>query len=101
MHQAFQRYQVYPEKEHFRHETGHVSPWGRTQVRQAKNLMRHHPNLLLSQLNGTTVDDLIGYWRRRPCKFGTTTPITAKTTSNYLGTLMRPLTWLHGSSEYS
>ncbi|MES2790354.1 MAG: hypothetical protein V4719_12155 [Planctomycetota bacterium] len=47
-------------------KTGHFSPWGRTQVRQIKNLKRPHSNWLLSQLNATAVGELIEYWRRRP-----------------------------------
>jgi hypothetical protein len=42
LHHAFKGYQAYLQKEFFRQETGHISPWGRTQVRQIKNLQRHH-----------------------------------------------------------
>ena len=101
LYRAFKAYQTYLAKEYFRHETGHVSPWGQTQIRQIKNLKRHHSDRLLSQLDGDAVGELIGYWRRRPCRSGTQSPMTAKSASNYLGTLMRFLTWLHTSSEFS
>ncbi len=100
LHQAFKRFQGYLQKEFFRQETGHISPWGRIQVRQIKNLQHHHPDQLLSQLDATAVGELIGYWRRRPCKLGSTEPISAKAASHYLGTLMRFLTWLHSTSEF-
>ncbi len=100
LHQAFKRYQAYLQKEFFRQETGHISPWGRTQVRQIKNLQRHHSDELLNNLDATAVGELIGYWRRRPCKLGSTEPISAKAASHYLGTLMRFLTWLHATSEF-
>lgn len=100
LYRAFKSYQVYLEKEYFRHETGHVSLWGQTQIRQIKNLKSHHPDRLLSVLDGDAVGELIGYWRRRPCKIGTKDPMTAKSASNYLGTLMRFLSWLHTSSEF-
>jgi hypothetical protein len=100
LHQAFNQYQAYLQKEFFRSETGHISPWGRTQVRQIKNLKRHHPDMLLSKLDATAVGELVGYWRRRPSKLNSTEPISAKAASHYLGTLMRFLTWLHASSEF-
>ena len=43
LYRAFKSYQAYLEKEYFRHETGHVSLWGQTQIRQIKNLTSHHP----------------------------------------------------------
>ncbi len=101
LHQAFKRYQAYLQKEFFRQETGHISPWGRTQVRQIKNLQRHHADQLLDKLDATAVGELIGYWRRRPCKLGSSDPISAKAASHYLGTLMRFLTWLHATSEFA
>ena len=101
LHQAFKRYQDYLQKEFFRHETGHISEWGHMQVRQVQNLMKHHPDTLLSRLDSTAVEELIGYWRRRPCKLNSTVPMTPKSTSNYLGVLMRFLTWLHASSEFA
>lgn len=100
LHHAFKRYQAYLNKEFFRQETGHISPWGRIQVRQIKNLQRHHADMLLSKLDATAVGELIGYWRRRPCKLGSTAPISAKAASHYLGTLIRFLTWLHSTSEF-
>lgn len=100
LHQAFNQYQAYLQKEFFRNETGHISPWGRTQVRQIKNLKRHHPDMPLSKLDATAVGELVAYWRRRPSKLNGTEPISAKAASHYLGTLMRFLTWLHASSEF-
>ena len=55
---------------------------------------------MLTKLNGDAVGELIGYWRRRPCKVGTTDPMTAKSAGNYLGTLMRFLNWLDTSSQF-
>ncbi|MDB5342015.1 MAG: hypothetical protein JWP89_392 [Schlesneria sp.] len=101
LHQALKRYQTYLQKEYFRADTGHISEWGQMQVRQAQNLTKHHADTLLSRLDSTAVEDLIGYWRRRPSKLDQTGPMTPKSTSNYLGTLMRFLGWLHASSEFA
>jgi hypothetical protein len=100
LHQAFRAYQKYLNKEYFRPETEHVTPWGRTQIRQIANLKKHHADRLLTRLDADAVDELIGYWRRRPCKLGTKEPMTAKSASNYLGTLVRFLKWLHNSSQF-
>jgi hypothetical protein len=88
------------EKEFFDPETDYISPWGKTQVRQVKNLKNHHKDALLTRLDSDAVNELIGYWRRRPCKLGTTDRMTAKTASNFLGTLNRFFKWLDGSSQF-
>lgn len=101
LYQAFHRYQAYLQREYFQQDTGHISPWGKTQVRQIKNLQRHHPDQLLAKIDADSVSELIGYWRRRPCKLNSKDPMSAKASSNYLGTLMRFLAWLHASSEFA
>ena len=69
--QAFKAYQKYLRDEYHRPETEQVSPWGRTQIRQIKNLKKHHVDCLLTKLDADAVNEMIGYWRRRPCKLGT------------------------------
>ncbi len=100
LYQAFRSYQKFLDKEYFRPETEQITPWGRTQVRQIKNLRKHHADILLTKLDADGVSELIAYWRRRPCKIGTKEPMTAKSAGNYLGTLMRFLKWLDRSSQY-
>jgi hypothetical protein len=100
LYRAFGAYQKYLNKEYFRPETEQISPWGWIQVRQVNNLKKHHADQLLTRLNADAVDELIGHWRRRPCKVGTEKPMTAKSASNYLGTLVRFLKWLHNSSQF-
>jgi hypothetical protein len=100
LHQALKRYQEYLHKEHFNQETGHVSPWGRTQIRQVTNLQHHHEDAPLSALDAQSVDELIGYWRRRPCRLNSHQPMSPKSASNYLGTLVRFLNWLHTMQEF-
>lgn len=100
LHQALRAYEKYLEREYYRPETEQITPWGRTQVRQTKNLRKHHANVLLSKLDADTVGELIGYWRRRPCKIGSKEPMTAKSASNYIGTLVRFLKWLDQSSSF-
>jgi hypothetical protein len=100
LHQALNRYQEYLHKEYFNHETGHVSPWGGIQIRQLTNLQRHHQDVPLSNLDAKSVDELIGYWRRRPCLLNSNQTMSPKSASNYLGTLVRFLNWLHTMQEF-
>ncbi|WP_146506101.1 hypothetical protein [Rubinisphaera italica] len=100
LHQAFKSYQHYLEQEYHRVEEDQISAWGRTQVRQVTTLMQHHVNRLLVTLDGEAIDELFAYWRRRPSRLGTNNPMTAKSCSNYLGTLTRFLKWLHKSRDF-
>jgi len=99
-HQALQAYQEYLRKEFYRPHMEQVSPWGATQIRQIGTLIQHHENMLLSRLDGSTVDDLFGYWRRRPNKQGTKTPMRAISVGNYIAALSRFLRWLHKESQF-
>ncbi len=100
LHQAMKAYQKYLEKEYFRPDLKEISPWGHTQVRQVKNLMKHHADCLLTNLDADAVSELVGYWRRRPCKRDTNKPMTAQSTSNFLNILTRFLKWLDTSSQF-
>src|SRR5690606_29486079 len=94
LHQAFRAYKKYLEREYYRPELEQLSPWGKTQVRQVENLLKHHQNVLLANLDANAVEELVGYWRRRPIKKGTTEPMKAKSSANYLATLGRFFRWL-------
>ena len=100
LHQAFKSYQHYLEQEYHRVEEDQISAWGHTQVRQVTTLMQHHTDRLLATLDGEAIDELFAYWRRRPSKLGTRSPMTAKSCSNYLGALTRFLKWLHKSRDF-
>ena len=100
LHQAMKKYQKYLEKEFHRPELNQISAWGKTQVKQVDTLVQHHCDRSIYELDATEVNDLIGYWRRRPCKLKSTTPMTAKSCKNYLSALTRFLKWLDTSSRY-
>lgn len=100
LYQALKAYQKFLHQEYLDPELENVSAWGRTQIRQTKNLMTHHSDQLLTRLDGDAVTELVGYWRRRPCKIGTKEPMTPKAASNFLGTLLRFFKWLDTSSQF-
>jgi len=100
LHKAMKAYEVFLGKEYFNPDTEQISPWGKTQIRQVMNLRKHHRETLLSKLDADAVNEMIAYWRRRPCKLGTQNPMTAKSCSNYLGALIRFLKWLDRSSKF-
>ena len=57
LYQAFKAYQKYLEREYHVHETEQVSPWGRIQIRQIKNLRKHHSDWLLTELDGEAISE--------------------------------------------
>jgi hypothetical protein len=75
--QAFRAYQKYLEKEFFDPEANHINDWGKTQVRQVKNLQQHHADQLLIGLDSDAIKELVGYWRRRPFKIETKETMTS------------------------
>ncbi len=100
LYQAFTAFEKYLEREYHQPELEQISSWGKTQVRQTKTLRAHHKDILLSKLDGDAVDEMVGYWRRRPYKKGTKQPMTAKSASNYCSNLVRFLKWLDRSSRF-
>ncbi|WP_372715442.1 hypothetical protein [Novipirellula sp.] len=100
LHQAMKKYQEYLEREFHRPESNQISPWGKTQVKQVETLIQHHGDRPISELDASEINELIGYWRRRPCKLRTTTPMTSKSCKNYLSALTRFLKWLDTSSRF-
>jgi len=97
---ALREYKRWVEKEFFRPETGSITPWGRTHVRQIETLIEHHPDCQLSRLDQEGVEELIRYWRQRPLRKNTKRPMKAKAASNYIAQLKRFFRWLHRSSKY-
>lgn len=100
LHVAMRAFQDYVEKEWFRPELGRITPWGRTQVRQLDTLMKHHKNRPLADLNCDGVDEMIGYWRKRPLSKKSKVPTTRKSASHYVSQLRRFFDWLHKSSRF-
>lgn len=101
LHSAIRAYVKAIEEECHRPELGHISSWGRTQVRQLNTLMEHHKNQPLAELNCDGVEALIAYWRRRPIRKKSKTPITKKSASNYIAELRRFFRWLHRTSAFA
>lgn len=100
LHRAFQAYQEHLRTEYHRPEIQQVSAWGQTQIRQVETLAKHHLDIPLSTLDADAVSEMVGYWRRRPNKWGTEQLMTSKSAGNYLGTLKRFLNWLHTTSKF-
>ncbi|QEG24764.1 hypothetical protein [Mariniblastus fucicola] len=98
---AIEAYQKYIRREYYRPELDRLTSWGHTQIKQMNTLKQHLKNRLLSKMDADGVNEMIGYWRRRPTKKGSSDPMTAKSASNYISALVRFLKWLHTSSEFS
>jgi integrase len=102
LHQALRDYQKWVKEEYYRPELGRLTQWGHTQLGQVDRLIHHHPDRPLSTLDEDGVDELIGYWRRRPLTKTkkAETPVTPKSASNFIAELRRFFRWLHRSPKY-
>lgn len=77
-----------------------ISDWGHTQIKQVDILLAHHPNSDLSTLTVDGLDELFGYWRRRPMKLGTDQPVKKSTAGNQIDALKKFVKWLHRTGDY-
>ncbi|QDT64782.1 hypothetical protein [Calycomorphotria hydatis] len=77
-----------------------ISDWGHTQLKQVDVLVAHHPNRELSTLTLDGLDELFGYWRRRPLKLGTEQPVQKATSGNQIDILKKFFKWLHRNADY-
>ncbi len=75
--------------------------WGKTRVGQAERLKERHADVPLSSLDYDACEDLIRYWRNRPPRKGTDTPIAAPTAENQIYELKCFLRWLHRSQRFT
>ena len=100
LHDALKGYQEFIQREYFRPELNRLTDWGNMQKKQVKSLKEHHEDRLLLYLDADAVNEMIGYWRRRPTKKGTSDPMKAKSAGNYLSALIRFFKWLHNSSSF-
>ncbi len=100
LHEAFSGYQGFIKREYYRPELDRLTDWGHTQNKQVELLKEHHDNRLLAYVDADAVNEMLGYWRRRPPRKGTNSPMKAKSASNYLSALVRFFKWLHSSSTF-
>ena len=100
LYDAFESFQDFLGEEFYRPEIGLVTAWGQTQIRQMNTLKQHFQDRPITDLDGDGINSLFSYWRRRPCKLGTSVPMTQKSASNYIKVLKRFFKWLDQSSKY-
>ncbi len=99
LHDALLAYQTYIAREYQNPETGQLTSWGNTQRRQVDTLIQHLPNQPMSSLDEDAIDELFGYWRRRPMTARGGTPMTSASVSNYISRLKAALKWMDRSSQ--
>ena len=100
LHEGMLAYIAWIEKDYFRPELGRITANGRTKVRQVETLMERHADMLLSRLDEEAIEELIRFWRQRPLRKGSKSPITKKSAENYISELKRFLKWLHKSKQF-
>jgi hypothetical protein len=100
LHDAMRAYIAWIEKDYYRPALGRINDGGRTKIRQVETLIDRHENVPLSTLDETRVEEMFRYWRQRPFKKDSTTPISKKSAENYIGELKRFFRWLHKSKDF-
>lgn len=75
--------------------------WGKTRVGQAERLKERHADAPLSSLDFDACEAMIRYWRNRPLRKGTDTPIAITSAENHIYELKCFLRWLHRSQRFS
>jgi len=101
LHEAMRAYIAWIKQDYFRAELGRITGNGRTKVRQTEMLMRRHADVPLSSLDDDAVEEMFRFWRLRPPKLKTTTPITKKSAENFIGELKRFFRWLHKAKQFN
>ena len=82
-------------------KTDRNTAWGKTRVGQAERLKERHADAPLSSLDYDACEALIRYWRNRPPRKGTDTPIAVVTAENHIYELKCFLRWLHRSQRFA
>jgi hypothetical protein len=101
LHEAMRAYIAWIKEDYYRPELGRITGNGRTKIRQTEILMRRHADVPLSSLDEEAVEEMFRFWRRRPTKLGSKTPITKKSAENFIGELKRFLRWLHKAKQFN
>lgn len=99
LHDALRAYQAYIQREYQDPETGQLIAWGNTQKRQVDTLIKHLPDQSLSSLDEDAIDELFGYWRRRPMTARGGKPMKSSSVTNYLARLKAALKWMDRSGQ--
>ncbi len=82
-------------------EDDRKTAWGKTRVGQAERLKERHADVPLSSLDYDACESLIRYWRNRPPRKGTDTPIAVVSAENHIYELKSFLRWLHRSQRFT
>jgi hypothetical protein len=101
LHQAMRDYITWLKEDFFRPQLGRITDNGQTRIRQVNTLLSRHEDISLVDLDYEMAERMFRYWRQRPPKKDSDSPISAKSASHYIGELRRFFAWLHRSDRYS
>ena len=87
-------------KQEYKDPETEITDWGRMKVKQVKILLERHEDQALVEIAHDEVEQMIRYWRQRPNKKSTDTPITKKSAENLIAALRSFFKWLGRSAKY-
>lgn len=101
LHQAMQDYIAWIKEDFYRPQLGRITDNGQTRIRQVRTLLSRHEDIALVVLDYEAAERMFRYWRQRPPKKDSDSPISMESASHYIGELRRFFAWLHRSRRYS
>jgi hypothetical protein len=84
----------------FQNPNGTVSTWGQTQIRYTESLIAHHFDAPLASIGRNEVEEMLGYWRKRPLRRGSKQHVSKKSATHFIGMLKSFFKWLHNSHSF-
>lgn len=100
LHAAMREYIEWLKIEYANPEVG-ITPWGNTQIGQTESLIAHHPDVSLSRIGRPEVEEMLGYWRKRPYRKGSKQRVSKKSATHYISALRGFFKWLHTSPSFT
>ena len=87
-------------KQEYQDGDQHVTPWGRTKIKQVETLKSRHDDISLASMDHETVGGMFRFWRQRPTRKGSTERIAKKSAEHYVAALKDFFRWLHVNPRY-
>jgi len=100
LHQAMDDYVTWLKQE-YQDGDQHVTPWGRTKIKQVETLKSRHDDISLASMDHEAVGGMFRFWRQRPTRKGSTEPIAKKSAEHYVAALKDFFRWLHINPRYT
>ena len=100
LHAAMREYIEWLKIEYSNPEAG-VTAWGNSQIGQVESLIAHHRDMPVKDVGRNEVEEMLGYWRKRPFRRGSKTRVSKKSSTHYISALRNFFKWLHTAPAFA